>query len=183
MMQKQLICTLILAGSSAWAELPSHCTESETAIVDAWVGKTSATESGYKHSPNSKLVSLCADQAKEPFTRVSYRYGRPNQIEMALDATPSAPFTIANLSTGPRTGMDVIAFNRGEFSYYLAINGGQASGVQLQVFKGKQRIVDHFSGNHAGDDYQLGAVEIDFSGNQARSPVLKMGKLKHDIAP
>ncbi|WP_348944172.1 hypothetical protein ABHF33_11930 [Chitinibacter sp. FCG-7] len=167
----------------AQAQIASHCAPHESAIIDAWMGNTVITDSGYKNTQQGKLVSLCADQKKEPFTRLSYRYGRPGQIEMTVDATPSTPFIIANLSTGPRTGMDVIAFSRGEFSYYLAINGGQASGVHLQVFKGKKSIVDHFSGNHDGDDYQLGEAEIDFSGKQARSPVLKMGKLKHNLAP
>ncbi|WP_047395666.1 hypothetical protein [Chitinibacter sp. ZOR0017] len=181
-MRHMLLTTLLtLAGTSAVAAVPSHCQANEVAIVDAWMGPTKATDAGWKNTQTGKVVSLCADRAKEPFGRVSYRYGLPGKVEMNVDATPQAPFTIANLSTGPHTGLDVVSFSRGEFSYYLGINAGQASGVELTVFKGAKKIVAHFSGNQDGEDFQLGAAEIDLSGQQARSPVLKMGKLKHSL--
>ncbi|QLI82481.1 hypothetical protein HZU75_13625 [Chitinibacter fontanus] len=177
-----LICALGTGISlNTWAEIPTHCTGNEYAIVNAWMGKTVATESGYKNTRQGKLLSLCADQPREPFGRVSYRYGLPGQVEMNIDATSKEPFTIANFSTSPHTGMDVVGIYRGEFSYYVGINGGQASGIELMVFKGAKKIVDHFSGNQEGEDFQLGAAEINLSGNKARSAVLKMGKLKHSL--
>ncbi|WP_373974665.1 hypothetical protein NT239_13680 [Chitinibacter sp. SCUT-21] len=182
MIQRLLLSVTFLSASLlAQAQVPSHCSENEYAIVDAWMGKTVATDSGYKNTRQGKVLSLCADQAREPFGRISYRYGLPGKVEMKLDATPQAPFTIANFSTGPHTGMDVVGIYQGEFSYYIAINGGQASGVELTVFKGQKKLVEHFSGNHEGEDFQLGEAEIDLSGNKARSPVLKMGKLKHAL--
>lgn len=182
-MKPSLIISSIsaLLSLNAWADVPSHCSYHEHAIVNAWMGKTVATDSGYKNTRQGKVLSLCADQAREPFGRVSYRYGLPGKVEMNVDATAQAPFTIANFSTGPHTGMDVVGIYQGEFSYYVAINGGQASGVELTVFKGQKKLVEHFSGNHEGEDFQLGDAEIDLSGNKARSPVLKMGKLKHSL--
>jgi hypothetical protein len=176
-----LITFLYLSGH-ALAAPPSHCTASEYSIVNAWMGEVHATDGGWRNSRNGKFLSLCADSQSEPFTTVTYRYGVLGQVEFEAVATPRNKFEIASIVATPHSGDDVVFFQKGDYTYYVAIATGMGSGVSLYVFKGAKKIASHFSGNGgAGEDYQLGPAEIDFVSNRSLSPVLIPGKPRHAL--
>jgi hypothetical protein len=171
----------LLASGSAFAAFPSHCTSSEYSIVSAWMGAKDKAH----NSKTDKIVSLCADKKAEPFSVVTYRYGVLGNVEMEVVATPQNKFKIANESTTPHSGVAVVFFQKGDYTYYISVAGGMASGVSLDVFKGQKRIASGFSGTDEGKDFQVGPAEIDFVRamyfGRAGSPVLVLGKIKHDI--
>ena len=172
------IAFLVIAGR-ALAAPPSHCLAGEYSIVNAWMGEIHATEGGWRNSRNGKFLSLCADKKAEPFTTVAYRYGMLGRVEFEAVATPREKFKIASVQDTPHSGSDMVFFQKGDYTYYVAIAGGMGSGVSLYVFKGPKKISDHFSGNEEGEDYQLGPAEIDFLPSRSPSQVLVSAKPKH----
>lgn len=172
---------ICLVPAISFAEVPSHCKDGEFAILDAWMGKTYATQAGWRNARTGKLLSLCSDQIAEPFSRVTYRYGVPGRVELEVNATAKTKFNIDSRQTSPHTGNDLVFFKRGKLTYYVAIAIGQGHGVTLIVFNGNQRIAEYFSGNEDGEDFKLGPAEIDFESRRPISPVLARAKAKHDF--
>lgn len=173
--------SLCLLASNAFAAPPSHCTADEYSIVNAWMGAVNATGGGWRNSKNGKLLSLCADKKTQPFTAITYRYGAQGKVELEVQATPQNKFKFAAVASAPRSGNDVLFFEKGDYTYYVSIATGMGSGVSLYVFKGMKKIVSHFSGNEQDEDYQLGPAEIDFLAKHSPSPVLMAAKPRHTL--
>lgn len=170
-----------LASVHAEGSLPSHCRGDEHGVLSAWMGPVHPTEAGWRKTERGKLLSLCADMPKEPFSKLSYRYGRPGQVEFEVVASSASPFGIDSRSTSPHTGNDIVFFRNGSYTYYVAIATAQGRGVSLLVFKGSKEVVSHFSGNKLGADYQFGPAEIDFNATRPRSPVLVRADAQHSF--
>lgn len=176
-----LILVLASAGNASGAP-PSHCTASEYAVVDAWMGDVVATPGGWRNTRRGKLLSLCADRREEPFQKLTYRYGAPGQVELTAEAKGRAKFFVASTQTSPRTGDDLVFFKKGHFTYYIAMATGQGHGVSLMVFQGKHRLVtDRFSGNYEGEDFSMGPARIDFISVPPRSRILIPGHPEHKV--
>lgn len=181
-LKNTLAMTLIsIVTSMANAAPPSHCKADEFQVLSAWMGKTYPTEAGWRNARNGRFLSLCADQAAEPFSRLIYRYGTTDQIEMAVTATPKAKFYIDSRSTSPHTGEDIVFFKKGKFTYYIAIATAQGSGVSLHVYEGDRQIGNHFSGNENNEDFQLGPAAIDFDTQRSMSPIIQWSTARHDF--
>jgi len=140
---------LCLGLSSVHAEgpLPSHCRGDEHGVLSAWMGPVHPTEAGWRNTKRGKLLSLCADMPKEPFSKLSYRYGRPGQVEFEVVVPSASPFGIDSRSTSPHTGNDIVFFRNGAYPYYVSIATAQGRGVSWLVFKGSKEMVSHFSGS------------------------------------
>lgn len=172
------LCLGLMALHAA-ARVPSHCKADEHGVLDAWMGPVYPTEAGWRNTQRGKLLSLCADQPKEPFSRLIYRYGVPGQVEFEVVASAASRFGIDSRSTSPHTGNDIVFFRNGSYTYYVAIATAQGSGVSLHVFKGAKKVASHFSGNKSGTDYQFGPAEIDFNATPPLSPVLVRADAEH----
>lgn len=160
----------------------SHCNENEFAIVDAWVGElmTKPVNDSYVNKQNRKLLSLCADTEKEPYSKISYRYGTANKVEMEYIADSTKPMYFDSINLG-KIGNEIYFFQRANFTYYVSIHFAMGSGVSLQVYDGNKRIVNRFSGNDEGRDYRWSGEVIDTSKRKLRSPALRQAKPIHHI--
>lgn len=87
-------------------------------------------------------------------------------------ATASRKFRIFDRSTSSHTGEELLFFLVGPYTYCVTAATGQGQGVGLTVLKGGRRILDLFSGNDLGKDYEgglSGLFDTDFS--SAESPL------------
>ena len=157
--------------SSTWAQMssdfPTLCQTGEFAFLNARLEKFEKQGKGYNLKQTGKIVSLCADKPKEPFSKFVYRFGTIGNVEMEQVATSNARFGIYNRSTTPKTGENIFSFTNGNFNYYVAEATGMGSGISVMAYKSDKRIASYFSGND--NEYQSNLEEVDF--DKARSPV------------
>ncbi len=154
-------------------DFPTHCKSGEFAYLNAKMAKIeyygTGNRRGYNLIKNGKILSLCTDEQQEPFGKMVYRYGAIGKVEMEKIATRSNPFWIFSRSTSPHTGENLIFFRVGEFNYYISEATGQGSGISLMVFKSGRKILDLFSGNQVGNDFQNNLIELNF--DKPSSPI------------
>lgn len=162
------IMTCLTLSGNALAQsknFPTHCQPGEFAHINAKMG---SFDKSNKLVKNGKILSLCADKAKEPFGQFTYRYGPVGKVELEQVATPKDKFFVFSRSTGPRMGEDIIYFSKGDYTYYVTEGTGMASGIALMVYKSGKKIVDQFSGNDMDEEYQSNQL-VNF--DKASSPV------------
>ncbi len=167
--------------SSTWAQMssgfPTLCQTSEFAFLNARLEKFEKQGKGYNLKQTGKIISLCADKPKEPFSKFFYRFGTIGNVEMEQVATSNAKFGIYNRSTTPKTGENIFSFANGNFNYYVAEATGMGSGISVMAYKSDKRIASYFSGND--NEYQSNLEEVDF--DKARSPVFMKKALKNNL--
>lgn len=183
-MSRIAFAVLMLCAAHASARnrdpLPTHCRAGEYALLDAWFGPLDYDTAGIdRYLDGGKLLSLCADRQEEPLSQIAYRYGKLNQPEMEVVATPSAKAGIFNRQTSPHTGEEIVSFKKGPYTYYVVIAGGQAHGVTLLAFKGSKKLAAHRSGWEEGIAYQTGPAELKIWERRSLSPVTTWMKPLH----
>ena len=116
-MKKILLYTFLLIVSikTANAEIPSHCAKGEVTLLTAQMGKV--VNGGFKS--NEKILSLCVDGKKEPFNKLSYRYGKLGAVEMEQVATSQDRFFLHFKQTTPKTSDNAIWFLKGNTAYVV----------------------------------------------------------------
>ena len=150
-----LMSGISLTSQAQQSNLPSHCTASETVFLTAKMKRINQSPQGTTFTDTGKIVSLCADQAKDPIGKLTYRFGPIGKVEMEHVASPSNKLGNASIQSAPRVSEDLYFFSKGNFTYYIIVAGGMGSGVSLLVFDGNKRIVNLFSGNEESSDFQL----------------------------
>lgn len=141
---------------------PSHCKPDEYVYLNAKMGPKTQTR---------KVLSLCTDSAKEPLGKLVYRFGALGKVELEQVATNARPFQIFTRSPVPKVGQNIFAFTQQGYTYYVVEAFAMGSGISLMVFHKGKKIVDLFSGNDMGVDYESGMIELNFEA--ASSPVLQ----------
>lgn len=175
-MFKLFLPALILATSTvlpqpAPAALATHCRAGEQTLLTARMQSIVRGGGGYRLKPLGKILSLCANRAQEPITRLIYRYGAPGRVELEQVADAAHPFGLFSRSTGPRMGEDTLFFSVKGFTYYVSQATGMGSGVSLRVFQNGRQLVDLFSGNDPDADFASGPATIAF--DRPMSPVVR----------
>lgn len=150
-----LMSGISLSAHSQQSSVPSHCAANETVFLTAKTKRINQNPQGTTFTDTGKIVSLCADQAKDPIGKLTYRYGPVGKVEMEHVASPSNKLGNASVQSAPRVSEDLYFFSKGNFTYYIIVAGGMGSGVSLVVFDGNKRIVNLFSGNEESSDFQL----------------------------
>jgi hypothetical protein len=167
------------------SSIESHCKEGEFSYLNANMAELRypryKTEKERKTKPvwilqrTGKFLSICTDRQTEPFSSVTYRYGRIGNIEFERVATKSSPFHVFERGISPHEGEAVFFFKSGQYTYCVNEATAQGSGISLTVLKDGKEIVSLFSGNDRGIDYEAGLLEISFG--PSKSPVLKAFQL------
>lgn len=157
---KLCLITFLMSGISFTAQaqqssVPSHCSANETVFLTAKMKRINQSVKETTFTDTGKIVSLCADQAKDPIGKLTYRYGPIGKVEMEHVASASNKLGNASIQSAPRVSEDLYFFSKGNFNYYIIIAGGMGSGVSLQVFNGNKKIVDLFSGTEESSDFQV----------------------------
>lgn len=135
-------------------KLPTHCKADESTYLSATMGTVADNPKeigGYKIIKNGKVLSLCINTSP---TRLFYRYGVINKVEMERVATIQKKFWYGSKMTDPHTGDEVIFFNSGDYTYLVSQAIGQGHGVSLFVIKGGKIVANLFSGTNEGVDYE-----------------------------
>jgi len=163
----QFLLLLVGFATTAFAEaettFPTHCKTDEFAYLNAKMVIYKTDSKGYfLNEKNGKILSICADKAKEPFGKVFYRYGAIGKVEMEQVATSTDKWGIYNRITSPHTGRNIFSFRIGNFNYYIGEETAQGSGVELMVFKSGKRVANLFSGYSSGIDYESGLLDVAF---------------------
>jgi hypothetical protein len=179
-----LILSLTQCGSSfaqQQVQIPTHCTAGEFAYLNANLSKIhyfpkpgggwKKGDTIYELRKTGKVLSICADVNMEPFQSVAYRYGSIGNVEMERIATRSDKFSIFSRSTSPHTGENLMFFNAGQYVYCVSEATAQGSGIRLTVLKSGRQILNLFSGNGFGIDFESEMIQIDF--DTARSPTFQ----------
>lgn len=174
-----IVASFLISYSSfaqSTSDIPTLCKATEFPYLNAQMQKIqyhdkAHQDKGYKLVKTGKILSLCADKNKEPFGKFVYRYGAIGKIEMESVATETYKFNIYEGSTTPHTGENVFFFSKEKYNYYVTEATGQGSGISLTIFNSGKRILDLFSGNDRGSDYESGMLDVDFG--KASSPIFE----------
>ena len=164
-----LICSAAVAQQRGRIE--SHCNPAEFAYLNAHMSQIHYRNGGYQLIKTGKTLSICTDRETEPFQSVIYRFGPVGAIEMERVATQSSKFRIFERSTSPHTGERIFFFTAGPYTYCVTEVTAQGSGVGLTVLKSGQRVLNLFSGNDRGVDFESELIGIKFS--SSISPALQ----------
>ena len=78
-------------------------------------------------------------------------------------ATASQKFHFFDRATSPHTGQNIIFFTVGPYTYCVSEETAQGSGIGLTVLKSGRKVVDLFSGNNRGVDFETRMMEVSFS--------------------
>ena len=149
----------------------SLCKNDEYILLSGEIGKED-TKSNF--IPNGKLISICSDRKKEPFSKVVYRFGKRDGIELEQDATNAKPFTISLDVDG--FGRDryqysyKIEFNRGKYIYSINLTTGwmALSPGKILVLESNKKIAD-ISFNTIDENLE----SINFEKNKSQLFVIK----------
>ena len=164
------ICKAVFAQQPAG--LPTHCAKGEYAYLNAYMSEIRRPpEGGYTLVKTGKLLSVCADSRSEPFRKVAYRFGPEGKVEMESVASDDRRFFVFDRSTSPHTGENVMFFRIGAYTYCVTEATAQGSGIGLRVLKSGRQVLDLFSGNRRGADFESEMIEMNFVA--PRSPVFR----------
>jgi len=170
-----VITLLFCSGSIAQqsAVVPSHCKADEFALINAKMsaihnfpepsGGWRKGDTVYELRTTGKVLSICSDSPAEPHHSVAYRFGPIGKIEMERVATASQKFHFFDRATSPHTGQNIIFFTVGPYTYCVSEETAQGSGIGLTVLKSGRKVVDLFSGNNRGVDFETRMMEVSFS--------------------
>lgn len=132
------------------SSIESHCKEGEFPYLNANLAELRypkykmeeerRTKPGWVLQKTGKFLSICADRQTEPFSSVTYRYGKIGDIEFERVATKSSPFYVFNRGLSPHDGENVFFFKSGQYTYCVSEATAQGSGISLTVLKAGKEI-------------------------------------------
>jgi hypothetical protein len=99
----------------------SHCLSNETVLLNAEIGKVDKKNELQK---NGKNISLCVDKKKEPFTQITYRFGKIGNIELEEVFNEKKPINLEIQAEG--YGGDkysytyIFSFYKGKIKYQIS---------------------------------------------------------------
>lgn len=160
----------IVAGIGRSHGQTTHCRNDEVVLFSALL----------EPEAKGRIVSLCADGLKN-VQRLSYRFGRPGEIEMIFDAPNDGRFGVEGESSGIRSMIRTLHFERDDFTYGVAFHftGPQDANVRVLVFKGKKLVASH---GVVASSQQGSILRDEFLLIQDQPPVISIGKSELDFA-
>jgi hypothetical protein len=157
----------------------SHCRAGEFAYLNARMAIVRRQAGRIEYIKTDNLLSLCADRKSEPLGSLVYRFGPIGSPELSVAASRGQKFNVFERSTTAHSGENILFFPLGSYTYCVAEASGQASGIGLTVFKSGfktnkksgAKVVDLFSGNNRGMDFESGLIDLSF--HAPHSPILR----------
>lgn len=188
-----LVASSVSAAEQA-APILTHCRADEFAYLNANLAEIHnfpQPRGGWKKGhplyelrKTGKLLSICAQSSSASVRSVSYRFGPAGKVEMEQVATASRKFHIFDRDTSPHTGEEVLFFTSGPYTYCITAATGQGQGVGLMVLKGGRKILDLFSGNDFGKDYEGGLAGLfDIALSSTESPLQSLKLPEPSLTP
>lgn len=108
---------------------PTLCNSKEFTVLSAKMLRDGNVDEG---TAVEKILSLCADQDKEPFRKFVYRYGAVGNIELEQIASAESKFGLSRQSDGDaHSRLLAISFSKHKYAYEVGEGVGMTSGVRL----------------------------------------------------
>jgi hypothetical protein len=173
--RRATLTLLALAPGLALAAPVTHCHAEEKAYFSCVVGK--------------KTVSLCGDASSGSITKLTYRYGKPDNVELEFSATSaSGPHFMATVEPdSPRAAIREVWFDRGDIRYLMhACQGGDCPyGGGLAVLRG-ERILSNAKCQRGPDSLDFFSRELVEFGDgtehsKSHTPLLEIGDYANPI--
>jgi len=158
-----------LTPALAFAAAKTHCQADEKVYFSCVAGK--------------KTVSLCGDVSSGSITKLTYRYGKPDKVELEFSATSaSGPHFMATVEPdSPRAAIREVWFDRGDIRYLMhACQGGDCPyGGGLAVLRG-ERILSNAKCQRGSDSMDFFSRELVEFGDgtqhsKSHTPLLEIG--------
>jgi hypothetical protein len=134
---KKLILFFCLIPTFAVAQ--TLCGSSEVPILSGKVGSLKNNKFA-----GSKYVSLCAVGTSSPYSRITYRFGTSEKIELEYRTPEHGEMYTTGEAFAPGASLSVVYFKKGKFTYALVkCSGGdcgRSESIELQVFNGSKNI-------------------------------------------
>ncbi|MCL6416015.1 SH3 domain-containing protein [Aestuariirhabdus sp. Z084] len=144
----------------------SHCLEGEYSYLNARMKWQKKVEGKFLLTPTNKLLSICSDRINAPFSRISYRFGPREKVELEIAATVTKEI-LTNTKHSPDGTKNTFEFLIGDYTYEVAEVIGQyetlQQGIYIDVQTKGQHVATFYSGDQTGLDYQSNLLNIDFS--------------------
>lgn len=136
----------------------------------------------------AKIVSLCGAGQASAISRLTYRYGKPGQVELEFTATAGGPHFMATLEPdSPRAEVREVWFDRGDIRYLMhtCLGGDCPYRAGLAVLRG-QRLLSNARCQRdpaALDYFAPSLVEFgdDPAHSHSHSPLLELGDFTNRI--
>lgn len=166
---------LALAPGLALAAPQTHCHADEKPFFSCVVGK--------------KTASLCGEESAGSITRLTYRYGKLDKVELEFSATSAggAHFLATVEPAAPRAAIRQVWFDRGDISYLIhACQGGDCPyGGGLAVLRG-ERVLSNAKcqrGPGSMDYFAHDLIEFGDSTQHSKShtPLIEIGDYGNPI--
>ena len=175
MWQRAALALLGLLPGLALAAPVTHCDADERPYFSCVVGK--------------KTVSLCGSITSGGITRLTYRYGKPGDVELEFSATSASGlhFMATVEPDSPRAAIREVWFDRGDIRYLMhACQGGDcAYGGGLAVLRG-DRVLSNAKCQRGPDSLDFFSHElIEFGDSvqhsKSHTPLLEIGDFANPI--
>lgn len=141
----------------------SLCSAHEIAFLNARMQRQDA-------NLPEKILSLCADSAKEPLRRMVYRFGSTAHTEIELVASSRHKAgLVRQADPASHSGLASIHFYSGSYTYEVGEGLGMTTGIRLEIYRHQKQIASYRS-----DDYQSTLLAINF--DQPASPIFRKAK-------
>lgn len=146
--------------ASTNSDIPSLCKKREIVFLNARMNRVEPGNA-------EKILSLCGNKGAEPLETIVYRFGSVEKVEIELVASVKSKAGIVRQSDeASHAGLISIYFYKGQYAYEVSEGLGMTTGVRLNAFFQKKKIVGYES-----NDYDSELLKINF--DQPISPIFK----------
>lgn len=143
------------------------------ACAPAWALKCGPGEAAfYEGTTGKKGVFVCATPAKPPYSKIEYRFGTADKVEMTYtaDATNGRKFFATNEALRPQASLSHLWFVNGDTTYVITECIGRNCPHRggIVVAKGKRIIarIKVSEGTFTADE------AVDFRGEKSNTPLI-----------
>lgn len=162
-MRYLVILLIAFFSINSYSQVPTHCTQNEFSLLNAKMGKLEKD----KFKSNEKILSLCADKAKEPYGSLAYRYGKIGAVEIENISTTQSKMFVYFEQTTPKTSDNAMWFKKGNFTYVVKECMGMCDGIYLFVFQNGKKIAELISPNQELYDSNITNITME----KIKSPI------------
>ena len=151
---------LVLAALACAPSLAQKCAASEATLYEGSTGK--------------KGILVCATPAKPPYSKIEYRFGPAEKVEMTYtaDAASGRKFFASNEALQPRASLSHLWFVNGDTTYVITeCSGGNCPHPGgISVAKGKKIIarIKAKEGAFSADD------AVHFMEDKSKTPLIQI---------
>jgi hypothetical protein len=151
------LALLSMTGTASWAQ---KCSGQEATLYEGTTGK--------------KTALVCASPAKPPFSKIEYRFGNADKVDLSFvaDSAGGKKFFAASEAYAPRASLSHLWFVNGDTTYVISecLGGMCPHQGGIVVAKGKKILarIKLKDGLFTADDV------VDFGNEKSKTPLIQI---------